>query len=134
MRKRITGILLAVLILSIAATTVYAATMSPRWINTQSMTLSLSFSGGQANAASIINGNRNTASIVATYSLQERVGNTWVTVHTWPTVTSDSMRLGFTGTASATSGRTYRLFVTATVTNTSGVSETITNYHVRVFN
>ena len=128
MKKRFVAIFLTMLISSISVVPVAAASIMPFWVNVKRISLSLTFSSGQANASGIVEGESNTTRISATYSLQEKNGNNWTTVHTWPTVTIYGKLLTFTGSASATQGKTYRLTVNATVTNTAGTSETVSEY------
>jgi hypothetical protein len=41
--------------------------------------------------------------------------------------------LSFSGTTAATSGKTYRLYVTATVVNNAEVSEIVTSYTEKTY-
>jgi hypothetical protein len=106
-----------------------AVPISPLWTNTQSVTLNLSFSNGTANASGVILGQSNTASISASFSLKElNSSGSYVTTYTWPTKYATGTLLTFSGSTSATQGKTYRLYVTAVVTNTSGSAESVTSY------
>jgi hypothetical protein len=123
MRKRIVSVLLIMLFICIMAIPVAA-----RWSNIERITLDLTFSNNQAHASGLIRGRVDTASIVATFSLQEQVGNNWVTIHTWPQVSVSGRILTFSDSAAATPGRNYRLNVVTTVTNTAGTPETATEF------
>jgi len=99
-----------------------------QWATTDAIALSLDFSGGKANASGNIQGKSNVTKIDATFSLKEKGSDgSFTTKHTWPSVSTTDKTLRFSGSTSATSGKTYRLYVTATVTSSSG-SEVITYY------
>ena len=134
MKKRILGFLVTIIVFSMIAAPVsvysksfdtYFIGIEPFWQNTSQIILSLSFSNGTATASGTIIGKSDASSISATYSLQEKVGNSWVTVHTWASQSTSGRTLGFSGTASATSGKTYRLTVSGSVTNTAGSVESV---------
>ncbi len=133
MMKRVIGILLAILICSASVMSVYAADIGFYWVNTQSVSLELTFSNGTATAKSTIIGKSDTASISATYSLQEKSGSNWTTVHTWKSVSVTGRTLSFSDTAAVSAGKTYRLCVTATIKNNAGTSETVTDYHEKAY-
>jgi hypothetical protein len=69
-----------------------AQSIAPRWTNAQSIILSLTFSGGRANASSLVEGQPSVSKITATYSLQEKSGSSWKTVHTWSSVSTNFER------------------------------------------
>lgn len=87
----------------------------PFWVNTDDISLKLSFSGGKANCTLNVLGKAGTTKIVADLKLLRIYsdGRT-ATVATWNNLTSysDTLRVG--KTATVTSGYTYRL---ETVTN-----------------
>jgi hypothetical protein len=128
MCKRVASVLLALTLCCLSVITVNAAGLTRRWSNIQEIRLVLSFSGGRATADGTVTGNSDTSKITATYSLKEGSGSNWTTVHTWTTKSTSSRSLGFSDSTSAQSGKTYRLYVTTTVTNSSGNSETVTDY------
>ncbi|MDR1299636.1 MAG: hypothetical protein LBJ84_05235 [Oscillospiraceae bacterium] len=140
MRKRILSIVLAIAIAVGLCGTISASAMEKapgfelQWANTQSVTLALSFSNGNANASCIISGKSNAASISATFSLREKNSNgTYTTVHTWPSAYVSGKTLTFSDTASATQGKTYRLYVSATVTSSAGVAEAVSDYYEKTY-
>lgn len=99
-----------------------------QWATTDAIALSLGFSGGKANVSGNIQGKSDVTKINATFSLKEKDSDgSFTTKYTWPSVSTTDKTLRFSGSTSATSGKTYRLYVTATVTSSSG-SEVITYY------
>ncbi|MDR1329578.1 MAG: hypothetical protein LBK23_08270 [Oscillospiraceae bacterium] len=141
MKKRIISALLAVVMAVGVCGTVGASATGEttgavlRWDNTQTITLALSFSGGNANASCIINGKSNAESISATFSLRVKDSDgTYSTVHTWSSVSVTGKTLTFSNSTSATQGKTYRLYVSATVTNTAGTAEAVSNYCEKTYN
>jgi hypothetical protein len=99
-----------------------------RWINTNTITLDIVFSNGTAYCEGVIQGKTNVNKIEATFKLlKKNASGNFVTEYTWPKATSNSAFLFFSGTRSVTTG-IYRLQVTADVTNTSNVTETVTAY------
>jgi len=136
MKKQIISVVMVIGILfGMNTLTAFAAapptTSNPvgiQWATVDAILLSLDFSGGKANVSGNIQGKSNVSKIDATFSLREKSSNgSFVTVYTWPTVSVNESTLRFSGSTSATSGKTYRLYVTATVTASSG-SEVITYY------
>lgn len=99
-----------------------------QWATTDAIVLNIDFSGGKANASGNIQGKSDVTKINATFSLKEKGSDgTYTTKYTWPSVNTTDKTLRFSASTSATSGKTYRLYVTATVTASSG-SEIITYY------
>ena len=104
-----------------------------RWTNISSISLNISFNSGTANCVGIIVGNANVKKIEATFQLlKKNTSNVFVTHYTWPKVTVNSDYLAWSGSCSVTPG-TYRLQVTAIVTNTSNVSETVVTYCEKIY-
>lgn len=95
----------------------------PRWSNAQTVSPTLSFSGTTANCNVLIVGKSGTSKISATITLQRKVNNAYTDVKTWTESASGSM-LNFSGTQIVTSGYTYRLSVSATVTK-DGLNESV---------
>lgn len=139
MKKRFTALVLSCLLL-VGSVQVFAVaasqqsipqiTIQPQWINVALIQLSMSYSGGNVNWSGLITGNSNTASIVATYKLEQINGNTTTIKGKWPDSTYTSTFLFSSNSAAATQG-IYMLSVSAVVTNTSGVSETVTDFLIR---
>jgi hypothetical protein len=141
MKKRIIGMVMAMAVLfSVGGGIAGASGFSLMWANTQSVALSLSFSGSTATASSVIVGKSNTSSISATYTLKEKNANgTYSVKYTWPAVSVSGTILTFANkvtpsNVTITSGKTYRLYVTAVVTNTSGSAETVDDYLEKTYN
>ena len=137
MKKMIRTLLLAGVLLGFSGVHAFAEdapSIGPLWINTHSVVTSLSFSSNTANASGVIIGNSDTKSISAVFTLKVK-GSTgsYSTVYTWPGVQTSGTMLSFSGTTAATSGKTYRLYVTANVTNNAGVSETVTSYTEKTY-
>ena len=104
-----------------------------RWLNTSVVTLGISFSSGTAYCDGLIIGQQNVSKIVATFTLLKKNANgTYVAYYSWAAVTANNTWLSFAQSCSVTTGQ-YRLQVSAVVTNTSGVSETVTTYSDREY-
>ena len=102
-----------------------------RWLNTSVVTLGITFSSGTAYCDGVIIGQQNVSKIVATFTLLKKGSNGINTAHySWAAVTVKDFWLSFSGNCSVSTGQ-YRLQVSAVVTNTSGVSETVTTYSDR---
>lgn len=84
--------------------------ITPFWVNTDDISLKLSFSGGKANCTVNVLGKAGTTKIVADVKLVRinSDGRT-STVATWNNLTSNSDTLRVGKTATVTSGYTYRL-------------------------
>jgi len=145
MKKRLAAVVLCCLVLA-SSTQVFAAAAAtapnsiivlPQWTNVSTISLSMSYSGGKVNWSGYINGNSNVTKITATYKLEKQVaasnGTTYYSpVGTWSDSTTTSTALLTSNSATATTG-TYKLSLTAVVTNSSGVSETVSDALVRTF-
>jgi hypothetical protein len=109
--------------------------IEPLSATTTSVDLALSYSGTTVSCSSLIRGQPNVNRIVATYTLRRVNANgTTTTVRTWSNLTSNTRTLTFTGTFSPVSrGQTYRLDLVATVTTTSGVTETVRGTVTRTY-
>ena len=135
MKKRLLCVLIATLLCLITVTPATASVViTPLWLNINSISLSLSYGSNKANVGCNINAKVDTASISADFVLQEQNGSSWSTVYTWPTQTATGRYLFFSDSVAATQGKTYRFKVTAKVTNTAGVSETVTDYIDKKYN
>jgi|GEM_PF-5428262 len=89
----------------------------------------MNFSSGTANCSGTIIGNSNVKKIEATFQLlKKNTSGQFVSYYTWPKVTANGNYLTWSGSCSVTPG-VYRLQVTAIVTNTSNVSETVTTHY-----
>lgn len=101
--------------------------IQPFWSSTESITLTLSYSGGNANWTGGIQGKVGTTKITATFTLAKKNSNgTYTTLKTW-TESSNSDILFTSGSYAVSSGSTYRISVTTTVTPKSGTSETVSD-------
>jgi len=109
--------------------------IEPFWVNTNSIVLGITYSGTTASCSGRIRGNSNVNSITATFTLRRVNSNgTLTTVRTWSGLSSNTSSLNFSGThSSVSSGQTYRLDVTATLTTTSGVRETVSQSFTRAY-
>jgi hypothetical protein len=100
------------------------------WVNATSISLNISYSGSTATCTGTIKGISTVNSIKATYTLK-RVNSdgSLTTVKTWSNLSSSTSYLNFDGTYSTVSkGERYRLEVSATLTTTGGVKETVSDY------
>lgn len=129
MKKRLFPLLLLVAICLTAIAS--ASDIVPYWNNIHRITPILSISNNTASCNVSIVANSDTSRIDADIVLQEQNsrGN-YVNKHSWNTKTVyNTPNLNFYDTVSnLTAGDTYRLKVTVTVYNSSGVSETATVY------
>jgi hypothetical protein len=142
--KRVMAILIAFALVFSLSATAAANTGSQMQSNisiepfsqtTTMIDLALSYSGTTISCSSVIRGQPNVNRIVATYTLRRVNANgTTTTVRTWSNLTSNTRTLTFTGTFSPVSrGQTYRLDLVATVTTTSGVTETVRGSITRTY-
>jgi hypothetical protein len=93
----------------------------------------MSYSGSSVSWGGQVWGNSNTASIKATYKLEKKNSDgSYSTVTTWANLSTVSDLLISSGSASAAKG-IYKLTVTAVVTSTSGVSETVSDSLEKTF-
>ena len=99
------------------------------WVNVNTIDLDIVYSGNTASCSGRIRGKSDVNSITATFTLRRVNANgTTTLVSTWSGLSSSTNSLNFSGTYSPVSvGETYRLSVTATLTTTSGVSETVSH-------
>jgi len=101
---------------------------TPSWINTSDITLSVTISKGTAGCSGYILGKPGTTLIIANFFLESRIGNNpFSNPFTWNGLYSPNGYLNFHDTVSVTSGYTYRLGCTVTVTR-NGIDETVTVY------
>jgi hypothetical protein len=105
------------------------------WMNTSSIHLGMSFSGDTVSCSGLIRGNANINRITATFTLRRvNTNGTLTTVRTWSGLSSSTNTLRFEGThLPVRRGETYRLEVTATLTTTSGIRETVTDSITRTY-
>jgi len=103
-----------------------------RWANVSDITLSMTYSGGAVNWRGIIQGKSNVVRIDATFTLEKLNANgKYEYVDSW-TASTTTMKLDKSGSKTTAKG-TYRLSVKATVTTTSGATETVTDSLVKTF-
>lgn len=101
--------------------------IQPFWVSTDSISLTLSYSGGNANWAGKIQGKIGTTKITATFTLEKKNANgTYTALKSW-TASSNNDLLTTSGSYGVSSGSTYRISVTATVTPKTGTSETVSD-------
>jgi len=137
MKKRIIALAcLAAICLGVAQSPIAHAAVSTaaskppavRWLNTDAITLSISFSSGTAYCSGIIEAYSNTKKIEATFQLlKKNASGGFSAEYTWPKVTVNGDYLTWSGSRPVSKG-VYRLQVTAVVTNKNNVSETIVTY------
>jgi hypothetical protein len=111
----------------------------PRWIEAIPISLSLSFSGSTATVTGAVIGKNGTTSISATFYLQKRNSNgTFTTIKTWTPVSVNGSTLSFSNTYTSstniTQGSIYRLCVSASVTNSAGSTEAVSDYMQKTYN
>ena len=95
-----------------------------RWANASRVAVDLSFDGGKAECTGIVYGKSGTTKISATFTLERKNANgTYTHVTSWYTSTS-GLSLNFFEATSVSSGYTYRLKVSASVT-CNGTTETV---------
>lgn len=130
MQKKVAALTFALLML--LSVSVWALEVSPMWGTASYCDVSLNFTGTTANCGASIYGKDGTNKMTVKVSLQRSNGGSYSTVKTWEeTVYKDSYILnGISG--NCVKGTTYRLTVTATVYNTNGTSETVSNYTTAV--
>lgn len=133
MKKRIVSILLALAMVSALIGSSFAAA---RWDNVDDVDLFFRFdSNGTATCTMDIFGKSGTSKIVATLELQvmDSRGN-YIRSAIFPTQTSYSSTLSYTGYAYNRPAGNYRLTVNATVYNELGVGEPVTSSFDKTFN
>ena len=102
--------------------------ITPFWVNTSEVTVTLSYSGTTAIRSGVIDGLPGTTRIVADFVLERRISNNnYTVVKRFPTRTVNSASLRFSDNTTITKGETYRLSVTAVVTR-NGTTETVSNW------
>ncbi len=99
------------------------------WINTASVSVSLSFDGSEALCGACVIGVTGTSEITGTAVLARKNSNgTYTTVKTWSNLSAEDDILVFDGSWYVTTGYTYRLTFTTTVYR-NGTGETVSVYH-----
>lgn len=103
--------------------------VSPQWINTDVVNISLSFSGSKGSCGACVLGKTGTTKITGTAVLARKNSNgTYTTVKTWSGLAATGSKLVFDATYYVTTGYTYRLTFTATVYR-NGTGETVSGYY-----
>lgn len=128
MKKRLCAmILLVVSCLTLCAS---ANHVVPYWDNISSIYTTMYIDNRTAHCDLIVTGQSDTSRIEADIVLQmQNSRGSYINQHAWPTQVEYDSMLAFTDTVSnLTTGNKYRLKVTVTVYNTSGVPETETVY------
>lgn len=130
MKTKAISLAMAVLMMCAMTTAAMAQGVVPLWDNTARISPTLSFSGTTAVGSAIITGKSGTTKITGQMFLQElKDGDRYETIVTWSERSTTDSTLSLSGEAiRRVPGVTYRLMVTATVTNADGVDETITVY------
>ena len=134
MRTKAISLAMAVLMMCAMTTAAMAQGIVPLWDNASSISTDLSFSGTTAVGTATIIGKSGTTEITGRIFLQELKDNgRYETIVTWSSRTTTNSTLDLTGEAIRREpGVTYRLGVTATVTNSAGQEETVTVYSTPV--
>ncbi|GHU35419.1 hypothetical protein FACS1894105_04110 [Clostridia bacterium] len=139
MQKRILAALLSLLcVVGVAPTAISASADTPTsvgtyWISLQSITLTMSYSGGQVTWNGLLMGGTTTVGMSATYTLQKKNANgTYTNIATWGPYSSTSYMLSSSGSATTSKG-TYRLTVNGTVIYNIGAVETVTDNLEKTF-
>jgi len=141
MKKRFISVVLCCLIL-LSSVQVFASAIvkqpdiqigvQPQWVNVTTISLSMNYSGGKVSWNGVISCNTTMSKITATYKLQKIETSSSTLVGTWPDSKNSSSFLSSSNSATTPKG-TYLLSVSATVTNSAGVSETVTDSLVKTF-
>ncbi len=135
MGKKLFAVILSSILCGLLGTTGFALTvqpvgMSPMYVNTTSISASLTFSGDTATLKGTVQGKTGVTQISANTQLQRKSGTTWETIESWSnTLYSDQLSISKTATVSK--GYTYRVKLDAKVTAGS-VTESITQYSKEV--
>lgn len=118
--RKLTKILSLLLVLSVLSLTATPATA--RYTNITSFAVSFSMSSsGLASCYTTIKLSNSTDSVDLTMELQQKNGSSWSTIKTWTTTGSKTVSLDKSWFV--TSGYTYRIYVTADVSDSSGSAE-----------
>lgn len=134
-KKAITLVVILILLFSLASQSLAAGyvtkdivsgVITPQWVNTDQVSVNLSFSGSKAICGAYVIGKVETSQITGTVAL-ERLNSTgtYTTVKTWSGLSAYGSYLDFNGTYYVSTGYTYRLTFTITVYR-NGTSEKIT--------
>ena len=134
MRTKAISLAMAVLMMCAMTTAAMAQGIVPLWDNVANISRQLTFSGTTAVGSATIYGEPGTTEITGRIFLQELKDNgRYETIVTWSSRTTTGSTLSLNGEAIRREpGVTYRLGVTATVTNSSGQEETVTVYSTPV--
>lgn len=132
MKKRVLLLILCTCIIMGTAQIPVTATppkmegIQPYWINTSSISLTMSYSSGKVNWVGQIVGYSGTTRIAATYMLEKKGSDgSYTYVASWPNLQTYSSILISSDSATGTAG-TYRLSVAAIVVR-NGFTETVTD-------
>ena len=130
MKSKAISLAMAVLMMCAMTTAAMAQGVVPLWDNVANISRQLTFSGTTAVGSATIYGEAGTTKITGQMFLQELKDNgRYETIVTWSERSTTGSTLSLSGEAiRRVPGVTYRLMVTATVTNADGVDETITVY------
>ena len=124
MKKRVCTAVVAVVMMICVSLPCFAIDIAPFWTNVSTATLVVTFSNGQAVGSGTIVGISATQSITATYTVERHDSAGYTYVGSWG-ASSSSRILNTSHSYPATQGKSYHIKVTATVTSTSSVAETI---------
>ncbi len=103
--------------------------VSPQWVNTDVVNISLSFRASKGSCGACVLGKTGTTKITGTAVLSRKNSNgTYTTVKTWSGLAATGSKLIFDSTYYVTAGYTYRLTFTATVYR-NGIGETVSGYY-----
>ena len=105
--------------------------ISPKWVNTNDITLDLYFDSGEACCSGMIRALSGTTRINATFKLERKNSSGWAFEESW-SQSSNTNSLSFYDTEAVSLGYTYRLSVTADVTRygeTETVSTSVEGYY-----
>ncbi len=119
MKQKITALTLALALIFSLSMSALAAT--PRWVNTDSCKVQLSFSGSTANCNVTITGKPGTSKITGTVTLKKSDGTS---VKSWIKTVNDEQFSAFETALNCAPGD-YVLTVSATVYNKNGVGEMV---------
>ncbi|GHU39478.1 hypothetical protein FACS1894105_14190 [Clostridia bacterium] len=107
--------------------------VSSKWLNLQTISMNMSYSGTGVTWNATMLGKANTVSMTASATLDKKNSSgTYANVATWSSFSTAGQTLSASG-STATSKGTYRLTVTVSVTSSSGTTETVSNSLEKTF-
>lgn len=120
MRKKVISLVLAILLVaSIAPTGFAAGEISPFYLHADSVSVSLSISGGTADCTGKIRPKGTGTTAAVTVRLQQKVNGVWKSISSWDN-TGTGLTVVANGSTSISKGYSYRVTVSGTIKDSSG--------------